>query len=580
MRGDEQEFLPCLGDGRRYLDFSWHVALLIIMNVRVVDEAWSGTVMTKNAQCNEKCRQSTTVGGDDGPSMRTWLATLEAAGQLHRIDALTDWDQEIAGIARVNISQGGPALLFQNIKDYQTGPCTKFMTCGISNNTQVALLLGLPVEATPKAMIQHLKSRYGSQIAPRLVTSGPVKENILRGKDIDLYKFPAPRWHYMDGGRYIDTFAAVVTKDPDTQIPNVGIYRGQLLAANKIGKLIVPTQGWGQHFLKRRQSRKPMPVAVVYGWHDVLPFCAASPFPKNISEWDMMGALLGQPVDLVKCETVDLEVPASAEIVVEGYVDPDPASYAMEGPFSEYPGYSGGTSSPKPVLEVTCITHRGDPILRGALEGARPGFPSEDLPLVCLSWSAIAWNMLDSMGVAGVTDVWIPPVTTGTHIIVQIHKSYRGHAQQVASVLWGWNIAMFAFKQVIVVEEDIDIRDPEAIEWAIAYRVNAEEGGIVTYGPTYGSPLDPSTRADLRDGKKYGSGKWTRVLIDATRNWEFEPNAENGNRRFPPVSRLPVRLERKLKKRWKEYGIGVPYLSEEKRELLTFEKLAKILPEV
>ncbi|MCP4012196.1 MAG: UbiD family decarboxylase, partial [Phycisphaeraceae bacterium] len=153
--------------------------------------------------------------------------------------------------------------------------------------------------------------------------------------------------------------------------------------------------------------------------------------------WDMMGAILGKPVELVKCETVDLEVPASAEIVVEGTIDPDPETYEMEGPFAEYPGYLGGVPSPKPVLEVSCLSHRDDPVLRGALEGSRPGFPTEDRYLCAYSWSAIAWNMLEDAGVAGVTDVWMPGIVTGCNIVVQIRKKYRGHAQQVVTALWG-----------------------------------------------------------------------------------------------------------------------------------------------
>jgi len=517
---------------------------------------------------------------ETGPSMRSWLKTLEQAGQLHQIDALVDWNQEIGAIARVNLSQRGPALLFENIKDHENTRGTRFMTCGLGSKEQVALMLGLPVTTSSKDIIHYLRDLYRNPIEPKMVANGVVKENILTGDDIDLYQFPAPIWHHMDGGRYIDSFAVTVTKDPESQVPNIGLYRGQLLDKDKIGKLLVKTQGWGQHFIKYGMKPEPMPVAIIYGWHDVLPFCGASCFTRNVCEWDMMGAILGHPVELVKCETVDLEVPASAEIVVEGFVDPDPASFEMEGPFSEYPGYSGGKPSPKPVVRVSAITHRNNPIMRGGLEGTRPGFPSEDLATFSHSWSAIAWNLLTDLGVSGVTDVWVPPVTSGTHIIIQIHKNYRGHAQQVSSAIWGWSMAQFAFKHVIVVEEDIDIRDPEAIEWAIAYRVNAGEGDILTYGPTFGSPLDPSTPVALRNPGKYGSGMWTRVLIDATRSWELEINPDYGNRRYPPINTLPVELENKIHSRWKEYGIDVPYLSEEKREQLTFEKLSKILPEV
>lgn len=514
------------------------------------------------------------------PSLRSWLDTLAAAGQLRHVCAPVEWDLEIGAIARVNLSQGGPGLLFERIKDYEQGRFRRLFTCGLGTRAQVALLLGLAPDTPSKALVRHLKDTYRKPIPPQLVDGGLVKQHKLTGDAIDLYEFPVPRWHHLDAGRYIDTFAGVVTKDPETEVRNVGVYRGQILARDKIGKLLIRTQGWGQHFLKYGMKPEPMPVAIVYGWHDVLPFCAASCFQRTVCEWDMMGALLGQPVQLVRCETVDLEVPASAEIVLEGYVDPDPASFEPEGPFSEYPGYAGGRPSPKPVFRPTCLTWRDEPIMRGGLEGCRPGFPSEDVATFAHSWSAIAWNLMEDLGVTGVTDVWIPPVTSGTHVIVQIHKNYRGHAQQVASALWAWSIAQFAFKHVVVVEEDIDIRDPEHLEWAIAYRVNAGEGGIVSFGPTYGSPLDPSTPAEQRNVRKYGTGKWTRLLIDATRSWELEPNEEDGGRRFPPISKIPVELERRIAARWEEYGIGVPYLDDAKRELLTMEQLSRRLPEV
>jgi len=293
-----------------------------------------------------------------------------------------------------------------------------------------------------------------------------------------------------------------------------------------------------------------------------------------------MGAILGKPVELVNCETVDLQVPASAEIVVEGYINPDPATYESEGPFAEYPGYGAYKASPKPVLDVTCLTHRDDPIYRCALEGARPGFPSEDSPLCAYSWSAIAWNMLEDFGVDGVTDVWMPPVTTGTNIIVQIHKRYRGHAQQIGNALWGTSAGQWFFKNVTVVEEDIDIRDREAVEWAIAFRVDAGNGQLLTFGPTFGSYLDPSMPPELANPSVYGSGSWTRVLFDATRNWEFDRNPEIGGRRIPPINTLPPETEQKIHDRWSEYGIGLPYLDEDQREMLTMEQLRKILPEV
>lgn len=516
----------------------------------------------------------------DKPDLRTWLTTLETAGELRRVSARVDWDEELGAITRANLALGGPALLFEHIAGYETGRCTKFLTSGVGNPRQVRLLLGLPDDSSDQTVVRHLKETFRKPVPPHTVPTGPVKENILRDDEINLWELPAAKWHRTDGGRYLDTFCGVVTQDRATGRDNVGLYRGQVVGPREIAKLVVPTQGWGGHFQQRRERAEPMPIAIVHGWHDVLPVCAGSPFPKHVCEWDMMGAILGLPVDLVPCETVPLHVPASAEIVVEGFIDPDPATFAEEGPFAEFPGYLGGQPSPKPVLRATCITHRDDPVLRGALEGARPGFPTEGGRLCSYVWSAIAWNILEDAGIGGVVDVWMPGVVTGTNIVVQIRKLYRGHAQQIGAALWGTSSSQWFWKNVTVVEEDIDIRDREALEWAIAFRVNAGLGDLVLYGPTFGSVLDPSTPLEKANAAKYGSGEWTRVLIDATRSWELERRSEYGNRRYPPINKLAPELEARIKERWDEYGIGIPYLDDDQRELLTMVELGKRFPEV
>jgi len=164
--------------------------------------------------------------------------------------------------------------------------------------------------------------------------------------------------------------------------------------------------------------------------------------------------------------------------------------------------------------------------------------------------------------------------------VVQIRKAYRGHAQQVAAALWGTSGSIWFYKNVMVVEEDIDIHDPEALDWAMAYRVNAGLGDITIYGPTLGSPLDPSTPHDKSNMAKYGSGEWHRMLIDATRNWDVAPRPEWGGRHYPPVNKIAPELEARVAARWDEYGIGIAYLDDAQRELMTMEQLSKRLPDV
>ena len=180
-----------------------------------------------------------------GPDLRSWLATLEAAGQLRRVSASVDWNEEIGAITRANLSLGGPALLFENIAGHEATRCTKFLTSAIGNRRQIQLLLGLPENTSDSAIVRHLRDTFKSPIPPRVVKTGPVKENIVESDDIDLWQFPAPKWHATDGGRHIDTFCGVVTEDKVTGRDNIGVYRGMIVDRDKIAKLMVPAQGWG-----------------------------------------------------------------------------------------------------------------------------------------------------------------------------------------------------------------------------------------------------------------------------------------------------------------------------------------------
>lgn len=280
--------------------------------------------------------------------------------------------------------------------------------------------------------MRHLREAFKNPIPPRVVDSGPVKENIIEGNDIDLYELPVPKWHGGDGGRYIDTFCGVVTQDKVTGRDNVGLYRGQIVDRDKIAKLLVPSQGWGGHM--EEYKPEPMPVAVVYGWHDVLPFCAGSPFPKNICEWDMMGlcsVARSTWWPAIRCRYTCRRPQKLSSKVLSIPIRRRLLSRAVRG----YPGFLGG-AAPAPVLRVTRITHRNDPVLRGTLEGIRPGLLNED-SITNFARSAITWNVLDDLGIGGITDLWMTEVTNGQNTLVQIQKRYRGHAQQIASALWG-----------------------------------------------------------------------------------------------------------------------------------------------
>ena len=229
------------------------------------------------------------------------------------------------------------------------------------------------------------------------------------------------------------TSATVITRDPDTGVLNGGTYRGMITGKNTIGVLLAMTQGWGKHFSKYKNRGQEMPVAVVIGWDQTL--ISRRLHAGQLPEYEMAGSLRGAPVELVKCELSDLLVPASAEIVLEGFVSPDPKTYTLEGPFSEYPGYYGGSKSPKHTIRVEMHhpSQRSD--LSWLLTGASPGRTNEGTTWTPATFSAMAWHYLEQAGVPNITGVWRGkwPET----MRVQIRKSHRGHAQQVAAALWG-----------------------------------------------------------------------------------------------------------------------------------------------
>jgi len=494
-------------------------------------------------------------------SLRDWIAKIEDVGQLKNITAKVDWDLEIGGIARLMANRQGPALLFQNIKDYQNTACRKFFINGLGSRERVAIALGLPRETQYRGIVEFFRENLGRRVDPVKVASGSVKENIMKGGAVDLYQFPAPRYNYLDGGRYINTNGCVVTMDPVSNIMNVGIYRGMIGDNEKsIPVLLVRGQHWGQHFTKYEQRGEEMPVAVVFGVDPTLLICAGTPIiHPGCSEYEVAGGLRGEPLELVKCETSDLYVPASAEMVIEGRISPDEKTFQLEGQFGEYPGVYGGDRRPRPVIRVECITYRDDPIMEAGLAGHSPGRLGESAYWHVPCGAAAVWRALEDIGVPNITGVWSPLPTMLTNLRVQIDKSYRGHAKQVAAALWGSKISIYFAKNLIVVDKDIDIFDDDAVEWARAYRTNAEMGDIQFFSGTLGSPLDPSIPLPQRNTKKYGGGKWTRVFTDATVNWDLEPEEQYGGERQPPMCTVihPETAEL-IRRRWQEYGFEPP----------------------
>ena len=489
--------------------------------------------------------------------LRGWIDALRAAGEIEEIAGEVDWNVEIGNLVRMMQGSGdGPAILFSNIKDYN-GPdavCSRLFAGGQASYSRIAMMFGLPRDTPVRDLVRVCRTIFQERIPPRTVADGPVKRNVATGGDIDLLKFPVPKWNRLDGGRYVLTYAGCVTRDPDTGVHNVGVYRGMVGGRAEIPVLMWRAQHWGAHFAKHRKRGDEMPVAYVIGWEPSLGFTAGAPVPRDVSEYDVMGAIRGEPVDLVACETVPLMVPAAAEIVIEGWISPDPGTFAEEGPYAEFTGYYAPERSRKHATRVTCVTHRDDPIFRGTVEGAVPGSIGENPVMSSVQRSAVAWNALESAGVPGVVDVFGPPIHAGVNLNVAIEQTYRGQAKQVAAALWGDSSSHVRYKHVTVVDADIDIHDYEAMDWACAWRVNAGEDDVVVFPATWGAGLDPSVRRRDADPHRFGTGKWSRMLVDATVNLDYEP--ERGGARYPPTVRPADADMRAIEARWETLGLS------------------------
>ena len=204
--------------------------------------------------------------------LRQWLGLLEKNGDLRRIGAEVHWDRELGAVARRVLEKKGPALLFENITGYTGGRCTRLFTGGLGDRRRLALALGFPRDVDNAELVQHVMGKNRETIAPRIVETGPVKEVVVKGPAIDQSEFPVPRWHHLEGGRYIHTFSGVVTRDPDTRVVNVGIYRGMIGRPDTAPMLLIKGgQHWGHHFQKYSDRGEPMPVACVVGWDPIMP---------------------------------------------------------------------------------------------------------------------------------------------------------------------------------------------------------------------------------------------------------------------------------------------------------------------
>ncbi len=471
--------------------------------------------------------------------MREFIATLEKHGETQRIEQEVNWNLEAGAIARKVNERGLPAPFFQKIKDY---PGWRMFAGTLSTFRRINLALGLDPDTPPRETMEVYNKRSLNLIKPRLVKDAPCKENIYTGDQVNLFKLPAPMVHEGDGGRYLCTWHFQVNKDPDTGWVNWGMYRQMIQTKNTLGILIEVMQHIGEMYFRIWEPKnQPMPMAVAIGPEPVCTLVAAAKVPRYVNEADVAGGLRGEPVDVVKCETVDLEVPATSEIVIEGVVPPK--ERIMEGAFGEYTGYRASPRDPRPFMKVTAITYRNDPILTFS----NMGVPVDESHITqALTHSGELLRQLQALQIPGLRDVWVPPECASHVVIVSVKVPYHGIAQKISSAVWGTESGNL-IPYVIVCEDDIDVHDIWQVMHAITTKCHPYRG-INRIEHAFGNLLYPALSREERLG-------WigAKVCFDCTWPTDWDPSIA-----VPPRSSFDniysKEVQEHVLKNWKNYG--------------------------
>lgn len=400
-----------------------------------------------------------------GGDLRRFLKVIESTGDLVSIDDQVDWDQELSGIGRLSCEKDGPSFLFNNVKDYY--PHWRVLANPIATWRRFAVALGLPPDIPLRELYREYAEREAVGIPPVSVTDGPCKEVKLAGEAINLFDLPVPMVHEGDGGRYIGTWDLVVSKDLDSNWINWGMYRFMIHNERILTGYPRPTSHLGKMLLEGYVPKgKAMPIAIVIGADIPSHIAAAATFRISGNEAELAGGLSGHPIELVKCETSDLMVPSSAEVVIEAEVYPD--RIAQEGPYGEYPGYRSGEMGSALCARVTAITHRNDPIL--TLDTT--GFKDSSATTTSISGAIAIKRRLERHGVP-VVDVYIPP-ESGVHLaVVSVKRGGSDVAQLVVEVLTARRALL---SKIIVVDEDVDVFDMSAVIHAFATKCHPDRG--------------------------------------------------------------------------------------------------------
>jgi 4-hydroxy-3-polyprenylbenzoate decarboxylase len=496
--------------------------------------------------------------------LRGFIQLLEERGQLRRITAPVDRDLEVAEIANRMLQAGGPALLFENVKDSAFPIAVNLM--GTVERICWAMNMENPLELEdlgkklsmlqqpkpPKTVSQAidfgkvlfdvLKAKPSRDYFP------PCQQIVIEGDDVDLRKIPMIRPYSGDAGQII-TLGLVITKDCETGTPNVGVYRLQLQSKNTMTVHWLSVRGGARHLRKAAEAGKKLEIAIALGVDPLIIMAAATPIPVDLSEWLFAGLYGGSGVKLARCKTVDLEVPADSEFVLEGTMTP--GEILPDGPFGDHMGYYGGVED-SPLVRFHAITHRKDPIYLTTFSGR----PPKEEAMMAIALNRIYTPILRQQ-VSEITDFFLPmEALSYKAAIISIDKAYPGQAKRAALAFWS-ALPQFTYtKFVIVVDKSINIRDPRQVVWAISSKVDPVRDVFIL----------PETPFDTLDFASEKIGLGGRMGIDATTKIPPETDHEWG-----AVLESDPNIAEKVTQRWQEYGLGDLNLTEVNPNLFGYD---------
>lgn len=496
--------------------------------------------------------------------LREFIKQVEANGQLRRITAPVDPELEITEIANRMLKAGGPALLFENVKGASYPVAINLMgtlerVCWAMNMEHPQELetlgkkLGMLQQPKPpkkisqavefgKLLLDVAKAKPGRDFFP------PCQEVVEKGQEVDLNQLPLLRPYPDDAGKII-TLGLVITKDVETGTPNVGVYRLQLQSKNTMTVHWLSVRGGARHLRKAAENGKKLEIAIALGVDPLIIMAAATPIPVDLSEWLFAGLYGGSGVKLANCKTVDLQVPADSEFVLEGTITP--GEVLPDGPFGDHMGYYGGVED-SPLIRFQCVTHRKNPVYLTTFSGR----PPKEEAILAIALNRIYTPILRQQ-VSEITDFFLPmEALSYKAAIISIKKAYPGQAKRAALAFWS-ALPQFTYtKFVIVVDESINIRDPREVVWAISSKVDPSRDVFIL----------PETPFDSLDFASEKIGLGGRMGIDATTKIPPETDHEWGK----PLESDPE-MAKTVDQRWEEYGLADISLEEVNANLFGYD---------